>query len=277
MSVEEQEDKIQGAFPLEQDSNEAETVCRDCAFAVYDGDTQTACSLGRLDKFEENGAEVVEVYDETNKEFFVIKGRVCVCWRHPDWQEKHEGRNLEEIVKKETTIRMDAVVYIDKDSAYEDVKNTLDSLKAGQVKPACVTFVKNQCEVDDWAIVTLGRKSGLKWKAETIREDDATRGRCVDIAIRKTSAKDCNYYFVYNAGEIVPKNFISDINHSINEDMNRFLAPRSDDGNGDVGQIHIHKQIGGNRNKPFLAKIENTSRSQGCPELLQKTSDIVSE
>ena len=36
MSVEEQEDKIEGAFPLEQDSNEAETVCRDCAFAVYD-------------------------------------------------------------------------------------------------------------------------------------------------------------------------------------------------------------------------------------------------
>ena len=67
-------------YPLEDKSNEAETICRDCAFAVYDEDSQTGCSIGKLDKFEEQGAEIIEVYDETNKEFFVVMGRVCVHW-----------------------------------------------------------------------------------------------------------------------------------------------------------------------------------------------------
>jgi len=51
-------------YPLEPNSNEPETICRDCAFSVYEGETQTACSLGKTDKFEEQGTEVLAVYDE---------------------------------------------------------------------------------------------------------------------------------------------------------------------------------------------------------------------
>jgi hypothetical protein len=58
--------------------------------------------------------------------------------------------------------------------------------------------------------------------------------------------------------------------------MNRFLALKGNNGNGDVGQIHMHKQMGGNRDNRFLNKIDNTTRSQGCSHLLQKTSKIVS-
>ena len=107
-------------------------------------------------------------------------------------------------------------------------------------------------------------------------EDNADRLRCIDIALRKLNANELNYYCIFDAGRKVPVNFISDINDSLNKDMNRFLALRSEDGNGDVGQILMHKRIGGNRDKSFLDKIEHTTRSQGCPNLLQKTSEIVS-
>lgn len=265
-------------YPLEVNSNEPETICRDCAFSVYDGETQTGCSLGKIDKFEEQGTEILEVYDETEKEFYVIKGRVCVFWRGRDWKEKNKGRkDWEDIVNKETMIRMDANIYLDKNSTLKDLDKTVTSLQKGTLKPVQLTIINNDSSLERLMLARVGMKSGFKWRVENIDDGgDVDRYRCIDIAIRKTSAKDCNYYFVFDAGQAVPKNFISDINESLNVDLNRFLALKGKDGNGDVGQVHMHKQIGGNRDKRFLDKIDSTTRSQGCPHLLQKTTEIVS-
>ena len=261
------ENKNDSEFPLEESSNEAETICRDCAFAVYEGETQTACALGNLDKLEENGADIIEVYDETKKEFYVVKGRVCVSWRGSDWKEKHKDRtDLEQIVAKEIMIRMDANVYMDKDTTLADVEATILSLKENIIKPAQITLINNFSKIDRPTLARICSHSGFRWRVENIQED----------AIRKLNANELNYYCVFDAGRKVPVNFISDINKSLNKDMNRFLALIGEDGNGDVGQILMHKRIGGNRDKSFLDKIEHTTRSQGCPNLLQKTSEIVS-
>jgi len=271
------ENKNDSEFPLEQSSNEAETVCRDCTFAVYEGETQTACALGNLDKLEKQGADIIEVYDETNKEFYVVKGRVCVAWRGSDWREKHKDRtDLEKIVARETMIRMDANIYMDKDTTLADVETTILSLKDNLIKPAQITLLNNFSKIDRPTMARICTHSGFKWRVENIQEGDVDKLRCIDIAIRKLNANELNYYCVFDAGRKIPVNFISDINNSLNKDMNRFLALRGEDGNGDVGQILIHKRIGGNRDKSFLDKIEHTTRSQGCPNLLQKTSEIVS-
>ena len=62
----EKQDSIdqQKNYPLEINSNEPETICRDCAFSVYDGDTQTGCLLGKIDKFDAQDTEILEVYDD---------------------------------------------------------------------------------------------------------------------------------------------------------------------------------------------------------------------
>lgn len=205
-------------------------------------------------------------------------------WRGSEWKKKNKGRNdWEDIVNKETMIRMDANVYADRDSTGKEVYQTVESFKKGRLKPARLTIINNLSSIDKLDLARIGMKSGLKWRVENIDDGGlldetliADRYRCIDIAVRKTSAKDCNFYCVFNAGQDVPENFISDINNSLNLDLNRFLALRGKDGNGDVGQVHMHKQIGGNRDKRFLDKIDNTTRSQGCPHLLQNTSEIVS-
>ena len=265
-------------YPLEGKSDEAETICRDCAFAVYDEDSQTGCSIGKLDKFEEQGAEIIEVYDETNKEFYVVKGRVCVHWRGSDWKNKYKGRDdWDQIVAKETMVRIDANIYLDKNSTLVELDRTVKSLQKGKIKPVQITIINNCSTITRQLLASCGMNSGLRWRVESITEDDASRLRCIDIAVRKVNANEFNYYCIFDAGKKVPTNFISDINSSLNEDMNRFLALRSEDGNGDVGQVLMHKRIGGNRDKPFLDKIEHTTRSQGCPNLLQETSKIVSK
>ena len=48
------------------------TSCCDCVFAEYVGDTQTDCSMGRLEKFRKNGTTVLEAHNE-DKEFYVVE------------------------------------------------------------------------------------------------------------------------------------------------------------------------------------------------------------
>ena len=86
---------------------------------------------------------------------------------------------------------------------------------------------------------------------------------------------NCNYYSVFNAGFKVPKDFIDRINDALNNKLIRFLALKSESENGLVGQVHVHKKLGGNRDKTFIDKLSHTTRSQGCPELVKDLVEIV--
>lgn len=55
--------------------------CKNCFYAIYDGQTQTGCQFNRMDKFFEQG-RVVEAYDE-DKEFYVIEGG---CNAYNEWK-----------------------------------------------------------------------------------------------------------------------------------------------------------------------------------------------
>ena len=46
----------------------AETSCKDCKFAIYEGKTQTGCEAGRAEIYMEKGM-AFEAYDK-DKEFF---------------------------------------------------------------------------------------------------------------------------------------------------------------------------------------------------------------
>ena len=48
----------------------AETSCKDCKFAIYEGKTQTGCEAGRAEIYMEKGM-ALEAYDK-DKEFYVI-------------------------------------------------------------------------------------------------------------------------------------------------------------------------------------------------------------
>lgn len=57
-----------------------QTSCKECVFAIYDGNTQTGCKDDRISKFKE---DVIEAYDE-EKEFYVIN-RTCTLYRTKNW------------------------------------------------------------------------------------------------------------------------------------------------------------------------------------------------
>ena len=59
--------------------DQIKTSCRDCTFAVYEGETQTGCEADRIDTFRDQGY-VIEAYDD-EKEFYIIK-RLCNISTH---------------------------------------------------------------------------------------------------------------------------------------------------------------------------------------------------
>jgi hypothetical protein len=81
---------------LENKDNNYETACKECLFAMYDGKTQTGCTLGRIEKFQDLG-KVIDAYDD-EKEFYVIEG-VCNAVRQPSWNNAvaDEGKLRNEI------------------------------------------------------------------------------------------------------------------------------------------------------------------------------------
>ena len=73
-------------FPLSESNNHSkiiQTNCKNCAFAVYEKDTQIGCLHGRVDKFKNlNPDNVLEAYD-IDKNFYVIN-KFCNFYRDKD-------------------------------------------------------------------------------------------------------------------------------------------------------------------------------------------------
>ena len=273
------------------DAGDIKTVCRDCAFAKYEGETQIGCKLGKLEKLRDLGETVVAAYDDTEKEFFIIQDRFCVFWRDPNWKDsefaripkdKRNDESLATRVRYEVRAKFLTIVYLDESSTISDLKKTVNSLKSGLLTPKKIAFCDNQSSVDTRELIKVAKSSGCLWGLEKIVENNANKQRCVDIVVKKAKSSENTYYSFFSAGESVPKNFHSDIDNAINDDLSKFLAlyvePEEEEGSvseGFVGQIHIHKQIGGNARSSFLEKLTNVTGNQECQNLLIPLSEIV--
>lgn len=88
----------------EESGQIVKTNCKNCAFAVYEGDTQVNCLAQRVDKFKEQGY-VVEAYDD-DKEFYVIE-RLCNLFR--DTKTENTDEQLAK-AKKEIQLTFDVIL-----------------------------------------------------------------------------------------------------------------------------------------------------------------------
>ncbi len=80
------------------------TNCKNCAFSIYEGDTQTDCLANRIEKFKKQGC-VVEAYDD-DKEFYVVD-RLCNLFR--DTKPKNVDQELAK-AKKDVQLTFDVIL-----------------------------------------------------------------------------------------------------------------------------------------------------------------------
>ena len=80
----------------------ADTSCRNCIAATYDGKTQIGCKWDRLSILEKEGVKIIPAYDDT-KEFYVIDG-TCYYYRNYEWSKKQSVNEHQELIEKENTL-----------------------------------------------------------------------------------------------------------------------------------------------------------------------------
>ena len=237
----------------------ARTLCKDCIFAIYEDNAQTGCGMGRLEKYKDLGCAVDAKEVETGRKSFVIDNRYCLACRNQDWGDKTDEQKWIEAVHKEMLLQFQAIVFHSREEA--DLKKTIGSLIEQDLPPERIVVVrKPDCVQPPEKLVEYMDSLGVEWKIQNILQPKMKDGQCIDI-IQNINPKQ--YYAVFYAGVLVPKDFFVEISNAVNESMLQFamLSPNSS-GNGLVVSSAVHKYYDGNSDRKLEQKIEE----DGCLE-----------
>lgn len=196
--------------PLE--SNNYETACKECLFAIYDGKTQTGCTLGRIEKFQDL-EQVIDAYDDS-KEFYVIKG-ICNAVRQSGWNNDvaDEGKLRDEIRP-----RFD--VFIDADGITETLRDEWTQ------------FFDEVSGTDfevTWTVVAKFDLSAAQKKlvGELLRHTNATVIQCKDTAFSLCEAvlkSRRAFTVVIDKLSLLSPNIFNRVDVLLNEDLKKFVT-----------------------------------------------------
>ena len=304
------------------------TSCKGCVFFKdFDDENhplEEHCFAGRLKKFGDLGCEIVNIKDSDEEASCkAIKGRVCNMLRGEVWSmfvnrdvfkfsenltDDEKLSTMKRIAEKECEVRCSIVVYmpkksgVDLEARFQSLRDTLLSIKNGQIQPEHIVLVNN-ASIMPSAFMPRAReifneielsctwnmeyildedegynkdyhKIDLPGKITNLSENEQSYENCIDIALKKIKSQ---YVAIFFDGSIVPSNFISSINESINNGMDRFILVLPDDNSksGTIIQMMAFKQLKGNREIDFVNKALSQVREQKCEYMIKSLSQIL--
>ncbi len=246
--------------------NKVHTACLGCVHAISVGKTQTGCKFGRLDKFRDNGAEIVEVYDLEDNEFFVINNRVCMWKRSQDWVDRYgvmSDEKQKKIIREESKLAIHMVV--DTADSIDEIKATVKSINAMIDKPSEVTFVRRfDSELRPPSIIAELKELGCKWHLTNYTDED------MDIDDTLHSLR-YPYFFYVKAGRSIPADYLTMLNDMVHYDLFRFayILPNVDDQHLTIAQTQIYKTL--NIKLKYLPLLE---KEESCKNMVVRQRSL---
>lgn len=221
-----------------------DTPCKNCCFAVYNDITQVDCARDRLDKYRSAGTTVIEAYDE-DKEFYVIKNRICPFYRDKTWLDQLSGKTdaeVEKILRFETMSSFHLIILLKEDSTLEDLRKTVHSIQFEfvNVPPAQVTIIKpRKLIIRPADIKELFTGIPVKWRIENLIVDKSHS----DIIHSTQKTVRSQYYCVCKAGWELPKNYFKIVDRAIMDNLLQFGMIEVEDGqlDGIIIPVHVHQ------------------------------------
>jgi hypothetical protein len=217
------------------------SICKNCYFAIYRGKTQTGCDLGRIDKFREIGTEIIEAYDESDTEFYVVSGRRCNTYRNQEWFEKNTRSNipLKELVRKEEQRIYDIIVLTHDNDHIENILHTVNTASIQTVAPLSIIIGINDENILVPLINALKSNDVRNWKIASVLEDAPQ----LDEAVKSVIGV---FYAVFHAGSTIPPDFLQNVDDIVNERLYPFsLILPNHKNNGMVVRYNAYKMVGG--------------------------------
>jgi hypothetical protein len=224
------------------------TSCKDCLFADYEGNKQIGCKADLFSKFETNGGKIVPTYDN-EKEFFVVLGRKCPYVRDKKWGENYLEEDWGDVVRIESKIQYDVIIYIPRDFIPEDMphlKCILNDLIEQEPLPGQIIVCEHFSKARDYEIVTTMEKliggRDIKWLFQRIVDGEIkTKYQAVAQAIPKL---DSLYFSVFNVNARVDTQHFFSLNKAVFTDMKRFSILTEDEkGNGFTTSSKLYNLI----------------------------------
>ena len=285
--------KRTAAGPGTYRGEEVVTSCAACCFAEYEDKTQVGCELGRIEKFREKGAKIIEAEDG-EREFYVVH-RMCNCYREKDWAEywKHKKKR----VLKENAIRVNFIVPINEDDTLEGLEKTLLSIDTQEEFEAVKVITMNNSNKDNFDIVHKLHEVFGSYAEQTSylnKSEEGTTfvgGSMVEknsdfwTLLEASFAFVVNgYYAVFNCGTEVPLDFLKTINRAINEDLEQVLMIEPFDESSHDGltvSCALHKYLSGSKDttnfeisQPIDEKVRKIAKMQEFDNLVVKWEDL---
>lgn len=224
------------------------TSCKDCVFAEYSGKTQTGCSLGRLDLFREKGVNVLECYDDSEKEFYVIQNRACSYCRNSEWAKNVPENEWKNKAEKESRIKYQAIIIAN--NSLDEIEKTCNSIASQDIPPLHYTVIfKNNLKAPK--IGRILEKYKTKWRLQQI-EDWVDNYRAIDLVL---DAVQCPYYAVLDEGSTLKEGTIKILQDKIREELVQFALIKNWGGARYIVPFSLHKLYSGNAMEKYEDKI----------------------
>lgn len=233
------------------------TSCRECVFANYKNNTQIGCKLNKIEDYKNANIEVLDMYDDEGKEFFIINERFCLFFRTKELMEKHPINTWEEIVKLQTKVPYNVILFLNKEDTLKDLKNSIKQIQNQEIKPNLITIVNKQylSYVDNpdkyikpsKILEILSNSNIHKYSIKNIYDDDLIDRDLIDLCYDSNKDNPYPFYVVFKANKNIPEEFSKEFNSAILIKMLQlgFVKP-IDDLHGMIVNKIAHKKHAGN-------------------------------
>lgn len=228
------------------------TTCKGCVFEIPGAG---GCTLGRLDKFRERGAQI-QIEERDGEKTHLIKGRVCMMSRNraSSWASVYKPSEWATQARDEVRVRMHAIIIVNTEDTDATIIETAQALALQTLPLVGVHFVIRNGAFKRTAHVRKLLESipKLKWSIVTMLDTEINGappwfGRCIDEAIKRLNPTTCQYYVVVLPGKPIPKNMVEIVDRMLNDELRQFvmLTPQSGEFHQLVVSLAAHQKVGG--------------------------------
>jgi len=226
------------------------TPCKNCVYAKYEGNTQTDCYLGFIDKLKNNNVEILEAYDY-EKEFFVVNNKKCIGYRENSWFVKKDLDHLSidekvDHFRKNNFIRYLLLVNL---QAFDDSENlerlqlSLSNLSIHPSKIIFVRFINNQ-KYDYHKLLNILDEMNFKgkWRIQTVLDENIT----FRYAMHEAISFNKKYRFILSVDSNNPtdmNNIVTTANKIVYDDLDRIVVLKNTDNNVHLFSAPNYRQL----------------------------------
>ena len=185
--------------------NPIHTPCKSCAFAKYDGITQTDCHIDYINKYKANNTEILEAYDN-DKEFYIINNKKCVGYRENKWFEQFDLSDAaieQKIAKFNELNKLHYLLAVNlKNFTFDQLKSLLKEIGELECPPLKIILIrypdKDATFSYEKIVETFNEyKINIKWRIQTMVDDLLT----YDEILHNIVTLNTEYRFILSVAE----------------------------------------------------------------------------